>query len=251
MRVIKKYGYALCMLLAGILVATGTAGREFMSNADADNVFSDARTVALANAALSGNSARVRTLVAEGVNPNAQGKDEVTLLEWALLQQSKPGMNALLDAGANPSKPGMDGDTVLHLAARANDPGYLKLLLDRGADPNAPNGVTQSPPIDAALMNPQNDAFELLLAHHADPNRADRMGDTPLHVAAQVHKSQCVLDLLKAGANPSLRNKRGNTFQSYFNILPVGGLNPAAQALHDEVHQWLREHQVAVEEGVR
>src|ERR1700747_3061758 len=100
MQVIQKCGYGLCMLLASLLVATGTAGRESMSNADANNVFSDAKTIALANAALGGDSTRVRTLVAEGASPNAQGKEDVTLLEWAMLQHSKPGMTALLDAGA-------------------------------------------------------------------------------------------------------------------------------------------------------
>lgn len=222
-----------------------------MSNADANNVFSDAKAVALANAALAGDSARMHLLIGEGANPNAQGKDDVTLLEWALLRQSKPAMTALLDAGANPALPGLGGDTVLHLAAKANDPSYLKLLLDHGADPNAPHGMTKAPPIDAALMNPDTAAFDLLLAHHADPNRADRLGDTPLHVAAQVHKPQCVLALLKAGADPNLRNKRGDTFQVYFNVQPAGGLNPTAKAEHEAVHQWLREHQVAVEEDVR
>lgn len=221
-----------------------------MSNTNTDNVFSGTKTIALANAALGGDVTRVRAEVAAGANPNAQGKDNVTLLEWALLQQNKPAMTALLAAGANPSEPGLGGDTVLHMAAKANDASYLKLLLDHGADPNAPHGVTHAPPIDAALMNPQTDAFELLLAQHADPNRADRMGDTPLHVAAQVHKPQCVLELLKAGADPSLRNKRGDTFQTYFNILPAGGLNATAQAQHEAVHQWLREHHVAVLESV-
>src|SRR5690349_12619271 len=84
-------------------------------------------------------------------------------------------MTTLLNARANPSQPGLGGDTVLHMAAKANDASYLELLLDHGADPNAPHGVTQAPLIDAALMNPQNDAFELLLAHHADLNRPDRM----------------------------------------------------------------------------
>lgn len=216
-----------------------------MSNADATNVFTDTKTIALANAALTGDNARIQALVAEGANPNAQGKDDVTLLEWALLRQSKPAMTALLDAGANPSLPGLGGDTVLHMAAEADDPGYLKLLLDHGADPDAPHGLTKAPPIDAALMNPNTAAFHLLLAHHADPNRTDRLGDTPLHVAAQVHKPQCVLALLKAGADPNLRNKRGATFQAYFNVLPAGGLNPTAKAEHEAVHQWLREHQVA------
>jgi len=81
-----------------------------MSKADADNVFSDAKTIALAHAALEGDSARVRRLVSEGANPNAQGKDNVALLEWALLRQSKPGMTTLLNAGANPSQPGLGGE---------------------------------------------------------------------------------------------------------------------------------------------
>jgi len=243
----RKCAYGLCTLLAGLSIMTGAMGNQTMSNADAANVFSDARTVALANEALSGDSTRVRALVAQGANPNAHGQDGVTLLEWALLRQNKGAMKALLDAGANASQAGLGGDTVVHLAAMANDPGYLQLLLEHGADPNAPHGTTQAPPIDAALMNPRNDTFELLLAHRADPNRADRMGDTPLHVAAQVHKPQCVLALLKAGADPSLRNKRGQTFQTYFNILPAGGLNPAAQAQHEAVQQWLREHHVEVE----
>lgn len=245
----RKCAYGLCILLAGLWMTTGAMGRATVTNTDANEVFSDAKTIALANEALGGDGARVHALVVGGANPNAQGKGGVTLLEWALLHQSKPAMTALLDAGANASQPGLGGDTALHLAAKANDTSYLRLLLDHGADPDAPHGTTQAPPIDAALMNPQTDAFDLLLAHHADPNRADRMGDTPLHIAAQVHKPQCVLALLKAGADPSLRNKRGHTFQTYFNILPAGGLNPAAQAQHEAVHQWLHDHHVAVEEG--
>lgn len=217
-----------------------------MSKGDARTVFSDAKTIALADAALTGDSARISSAIADGADPNARGEDRVTLLQWALLRQSKPAMGALLAAGANPSEPGLGGDTVLHLAAKANDISYLKLLLEHGADVNAPHGITQAPPIDAALMNPQNDAFELLLAHHADPNRPDRMGDTPLHIAAQVHKPQCVLALLKAGADPARRNQHGDTFETYFDMLPAGGLNPAAQAEHAAVQQWLREHQAAV-----
>ncbi|WP_194918866.1 ankyrin repeat domain-containing protein [Catenulispora rubra] len=171
----------------------------------------------------------------------------MTLLEWALLQQSKRALTTLLDAGADPSQPGIGGDTVLHLAAKVDDPSYLRLLLEHGADPNAPNGTTQAPPLDAALMNATDDAFDLLLAHHADPNRPDRVGNTPLHVSAEVHKTQCILQLLQEGADPTLRNSHGDTFQAYFNILPAGGLNAAGLAQHDAVHQWLRAHGVPVE----
>lgn len=238
-------------LLAGLALAGHAAGREPMSDMDASKVFADPRVAALADAAVAGDAARVRALVKEGTDPNAHGERDVTPLEWALLRKDLRGMQALLDAGADPSRPGVGGATALHLAAMADDPAYLRLLLDRGADPNAPHGVTQAPPLAAALMNPKDDAFDLLLAHRADPNRADRLGNTPLHVAAKVHKTHCVLRLLEAGADPTRRNQQGATFQAYFNILPAGGLNAAARAEHEAVHQWLRQHGVAVEQGVQ
>lgn len=229
------------ILVTGILTARGT-----MNDAKADEVFSDSQAAALATAAARGDGQRIRELVKQGANPDAHGDKGVNLLEWALLNKSTDGLKALLDAGANPAGPGLGGATVVHMAAKANDPAYLEILLDHGADPDTVHTVTRAPVLDAALMNPDNTAFELLLKHHADPNLADRLGNTPLHVAAQAHKSGCVLQLLQAGANPELRNQRGDTFQTYFNILPAGGLNAEARQQHDKVHAWLREHGVAV-----
>ncbi|WP_426702934.1 ankyrin repeat domain-containing protein [Rhodanobacter sp. Col0626] len=220
-----------------------------MNSTKADQVFADARVAQLATAVGEGDAEGIHALVAAGVDPNAQGDRGVTLPEWALLQQSPKGLTALLDNGADASRPGMGGATVMHMAAMANDPTYLKILLDHGASPDTPHGVTQAPPLDAALMNPDDDAFQLLMAHHADPNRADRLGNTPLHMAAKVHKTRCVLALLEAGADPGRRNQQGATFQTYFNITPAGGLNATARAGHEQVHQWLRQHGVAVESG--
>ena len=238
-------------LSASLALAGAVAGREAMSDTDASKVFTDHRVAGLVAAAAAGDANRAQALIAAGADPNAEGDRGVTPLEWALLHKDLRGMDVLLRAGADPGRPGVGGATALHLAAMAEDPAYLKALLDHGADPNAPHGVTQAPPLDAALMNPRSDAFELLLAHHADPNRADRMGNTPLHVAAKVHKTPCVLRLLEAGADPSRRNQQGASFQTYFNILPAGGLNPTARAEHEQVHRWLREHGVAVEQGVQ
>jgi hypothetical protein len=237
------------ILLACTLLAATASGRARLNSTKADQVFTDTRVAQLANAVSEGDSAKIHALVTAGVDPNAQGDRDVTLLEWALLQQSPKGLAALLDNGADAARPGIGGATVMHMAAMANDPSYLKILLDHGASPDAPHGVTGAPPLDAALMNPDDDAFRLLMAHHADPNRADRLGNTPLHVAAKVHKTQCVIALLEAGADPSRRNQQGATFQTYFNITPAGGLNARARAEHEQVHEWLRQHGVTVEGG--
>jgi ankyrin repeat protein len=250
MHILRPRRAAWC-LLAGLALAGAVAETRAMSDTDASKVFTDTRVLALVDAAAQGDEARVRALSQQGADLNAQGERGVTPLEWALLHKDRRAMETLLRAGADPARPGVGGATVLHLAAMANDSSYLRLLLDHGADPNAPHGVTQAPPLDAALMNPGEDAFDLLLAHHADPNRADRLGNTPLHVAAKVHRTHCVLRLLEAGADATRRNQQGATFQTYFNILPAGGLNATARAQHEQVHQWLRLHNVAVEQGVQ
>src|SRR3546814_6873293 len=53
--------------------------------------FSDPVTAQLAQAAKSGDAARIRELVAGGANPNAQGDNGTTMLQWAMLQQSRTG----------------------------------------------------------------------------------------------------------------------------------------------------------------
>lgn len=237
---------ALCLGLYALFGASlGTAAMNDID--EAGKVFADARTAALAAAVAQGDEQRVRELAAQGADPNARGDRGVTLLEWALLRQSPDGMRALLDAGANPSQPGLGGATVLHMAAMADDARYLRILLDYGADPNVPHGTTQAPPLSAALMNPSDQPFELLLAHRADPNRADRLGNTPLHVAAQTHRPALVLKLLQAGADPKRRNQHGDTFQTFFRIAPAGGFSAQARAQHAEVDAWLREHGAAAE----
>ena len=57
------------------------------------------------------------------------------------------------------------------------------------------------------------DTVELLLDRGADPNHADRFGDTPLIVACAKGYDGLAGLLLKRGANPALRNQEG-TLQS-------------------------------------
>jgi ankyrin repeat protein len=213
---------------------------------DAQAAFADPKLVQIAAAAARGDRARVHAL-APTVALSAHGDRNVTLLEWAVLHRSDEGLAALLDAGADPAEPGIGGATVWHLAAMANDPAYLQTLIAHGGDLNAPHGLTHATPLAASLLNPDPRAFDLLLRAHADPNRADRMGDTPLHVAAKVHKPACVLALLKAGADPTAKNTTGHTFQAFLHMAPAGGLNSQAQADHQAIDAWLREHHVAVE----
>ena len=218
---------------------------------DAKQVFSDPRTAELAAAAASGDAGRVKALVRGGANVNARGDKNVTLLQWAMLNKSTAGMEALLAAGADPSEPGIDNDTVVHLAAMANDPKYLKLLLAHGADPSARNGVTRATPLVSALLGGRDIQFHALLAAGADPNAADRTGNTPLHQAAKIDQPQRVLELLKAGANPSAANVTGATFQYFLFLPPDKMVTPEVRHGRDAVRKWLRMHHIPIEDARR
>jgi uncharacterized protein len=117
----------------------------------------------------------------------------------------------------------------VHYAAMTNDTVYLTVLLAHRADPSTRHGATGATPVVPALMANRDTNFRRLLAAGADPNAADRMGDTRLHVAAKINAFDRVLDLLEAWADPHATNKRGITFQTYLDRTPKDILTDEAR----------------------
>lgn len=212
----------------------------------AQEIFADPAVAALAEAVADGDTARIRKL-APGVDLSARGDKQVTLLQWALLNQRLDSLKALLDAGADPKQPGVDGDTVVHMAAAANDAAYLSELLARDVDPNVRNPESGAGPLRAALMGEREVQFRALLAAGADPNLADRLGNTPLHIAGQINDPARALDLLEAGAEPNARNAQGVTFQPYLFMTRASLLTAQARKQREAVEAWLTGHGVALE----
>ena len=224
------------------VLASGCDGPGGAPKVTAREIFPDSTAAALAEAAAEGDTSRIRRLVAAGADPNAQGRDGVSVSQWALLNQSPKGLAGLLENGADPSRADSSGETVVHYAAKTNVPVYLDILLKHRADPNTRNGVTRATPLVPALMANRDENFRMLLAAGADPNAADRMGDTPLHVAAKINAFARVLDLLKAGADPGAANNRGTTFQAYLDRTPENILNEQARREKAEINAWLQDH---------
>ena len=98
------------------------------------------------------------------------------------------------------------GSTPLHGAAGEEDTQVVDLLLTNGADINAKNNDGVSP-IHVAVY-PRMAAY--LITKGADINLPSSNGDTPLHTFAAEAEGLDVMEvLLKAGANPNLRNRQG------------------------------------------
>ncbi len=103
-----------------------------------------------------------------------------------------------------------------------------KELLTSGVDINAPCNDQDWTVLHMMVERYAEDGVVFLLQNHADPNRGDRTGMTPLHlsvdieadsasqkppingthVAPRVEITRC---LLKYGANSSVQNARGET----------------------------------------
>ncbi|WP_016921340.1 ankyrin repeat domain-containing protein [Methylocystis parvus] len=214
---------------------------------DAAEIFSDPKIVALLRAASQRDSKRAAELVAAGADLKARGDKNVTLLQWAMLNKSHFAFQVLLNVGADPAQPGIDGDTAIHFAAMANDLEYLRLLLARHIDVDARNGQTGRTPLMAALMGEREQQFEMLLAAGARLNHADNMGNTILHVAAQINDAPRVLRLLQQGAPAGARNRQGKTFQTYLLMTPERLLNAEAWQARREIIDWMVQHGVPLE----
>lgn len=211
----------------------------------------DARIAELANAAAHGEESRVRELVQQGADPNAEGENGITPLQFALLSDSMDGMRALILAGANPNRPGLGGATTVHTASMVDDPRYLQALLEYGADPNARHGKTGASALSVAA-GPRTDAqFRMLLQAGADPDLADAAGNTALHAAAMINAGAHVRLLLESGASAHIRNAQGGSFQTYFFRTPDSRVTEALRADRKAVEQWLLEHGVPLETAVQ
>lgn len=214
-------------------------------------MFPDAGNAQLAGAVRDGDAPLIRELIAAGGNPNAQGERGVTLMQWAIRSNSRAGFDALFAAGADYRRHDDGGSTALHTAAESANEYFLDKLLAAGADPDTPSAVTQAPPLFYALKARRGDNVQRLLRAGARLSASDRQGGTALLLAAQINDTASVLAFLKAGADPSARDRTGANFQRYLYMADERVLNSAARRDIDAIQAWLRERNIAIEEGVQ
>ena len=205
---------ALAIAVSWSLGGTTTATRLLAQTADA----------AVADAAMRGDTAGVRTLLRGGADVNAAQPDGMTALHWTALGNDLETMNVLLYAGAatealtrvgaytplhlassrghaaavarlleSGGKVGpftATGVQPLHLAAQAGNVEAVKALLDRGADINAKDKTHGRTPLVFAASQDRLDALKLLLARGADARLTTTVIDYRSRAAADTQARQ-------------------------------------------------------------
>ncbi|XP_008280194.1 oxysterol-binding protein-related protein 1 isoform X2 [Stegastes partitus] len=202
------------------------------------------------------------------ININCKGKSKSNLgwtpLHLACYFGHKDVVEELLKAGADVNLPNNIGDTPLHKAAFTGRKEVVMLLLHYDACATVINGTAQIPKdvtqnaeirgmleaaerteerkleeklLDAAREGDLSTLTELLSRKKPpDIDCTDLLGNTPLHCAAYRGQRQCALKLLKSGANPSVKNKNG---QSVFDLASDTAMR---QFLEGNVHRGMTRH---------
>lgn len=183
---------------------------------------------ALAEAAAKGRTEGIDDLLQHGAKVNFQGKEGMTALMWAFLQENKKGYEHLLDKGADPnlqmtestltSDGVTDGNSATSLAAMHEDPWYLEVTLKHGGNPNIVNPVKRMPVIfqcitllDRSHPQPRLEQLKMLIAAGADLNARNKSDLTPLMYAARLNRYDMAYLMLQGGADPRQKTKWGTS----------------------------------------
>jgi uncharacterized protein len=165
----------------------------------------------LVDAIKSGNTAAVRTLIAQKADVNATAADSSTPLEWAIEQDNIETASLLIDAGANVNAKTRYNITPLSLAASNGNAKIIELLLKAGVDPNSTSEDGQTALMTAA-RNGKIDAVKMLLTHGAKVNAVEPYkGQTALMWAAGEGNTDAAALLVEFGADVKAKSKAGYT----------------------------------------
>ena len=166
----------------------------------------------VADAAMRGDTAKVRVLLRQGADVNGAQGDGMTALHWAATRGDAAEIAMLVYAGARVDGVTRNGNyTPLHLAARGGRTPAVKALLKAGANPKAVTTAGGATPLHLAAQIGSVESIVALLDAGAEVDvREGAWGQTPLMWAANYDRVDVVKLLLARGAKINAMSKVEN-----------------------------------------
>jgi len=140
---------------------------------------------ALLDAALAGESDKVKSLLKENINVDAVDKDGHTPLMYSSFNGHTEIAKILLDMGASVTAIDYAGRTALMYASTGPFPKTVELLLEYKSEPNSVDKEEHFTPLMHAAAEGHLDVVKVLLENGADPFLVDIDGDTAEAFARQ------------------------------------------------------------------
>jgi ankyrin repeat protein len=125
---------------------------------------------------------------------------------------------SLIAHGAEADRKDLNGNTPLFYATchKGVDEQVIFLLLEEGADPNVLCGGNKETALGSAVFGKKSaTVLEALIAHGAVVDMPDAQGRTPLFTAVTERNNEAVSTLLAHGADPQRKNKLGQSPLEY------------------------------------
>jgi len=175
-----------------------------------------------------GNSAMVRFLIGQKVNPTHEHAGNLAL-SAAAVAGDRELIGILLKGGARVNDVNADGRTALMIACSVGSIDFIQALLDAGADVSlrSKNGKTS---LHYAAVRALPELVDLLLARGADATARDRDGDTPLDLALLTSARAAAVVLSAHGATVDIKSSRATELLAAALAMNIRGVVHAALA---------------------
>ena len=172
------------------------------------SLLSAAATAPVADAAMNGDTAAVRSLLKSAADVNAAQGDGMTALHWAAMNGDTELAQMLVFAGANVrATTRLGAYTPLFLASQQGHAGVISALLKAGSDLKLGNANGTSPLMVAAAAG-KVDAVKVLIEAGADVNAKDGVrAQTPVIYAAAANRADVITLLASKGADLKATSK--------------------------------------------
>ena len=181
----------------------------------AEDYFEDTLLVASCHAIEENDLEEIEILLADGVDPNAFGRDDMSLFRWARIHYKSDVLRLFSERGYDPSHSSVIAlfdsrssierkDSIVWLCANNRNSVFLRHVLECGGDPNFSNRF-ETPVIFPAISRGSMEHVKLLVDAGADINsRYVSNRETPMIYAVGWGRYDIAIYLLEIGADHTI-----------------------------------------------